>query len=533
MTTSKEKVLIVEGLKTSFHSGNGEHVAVRGINFEINKAECLGVIGETGSGKTISFISLLGLLPKHEATVIAERIDYWKDGKAISLLESDRKLLAHLRGKEIGLVFQNPRLSLNPIKKCGIQINQILRRHLKLTKAQAKIRALTTFSEVGLSSPIQIYNSFPHQVSGGELQRVMIAMAISCNPLLLILDEPTASLDPLIQKEIMSLLMELKRNKSMAIAFISHDIALISQIADHIIHIDNGKIIESARKIDFFRKANHPKSRFILEQFTDFAQSQFQTSLSPDAAVIISIEDIVKNYESGSNWFSKSKIKVLDHLTLDIYSLEKLGIIGESGSGKTTLAKCMSKLNEIDSGTVKYFGKLNVCYLFQDAYTSIDPSLSVFSTIKEALLTNYKHLNQLELQNKIVNLLESVHLNPSIINRRSYQLSGGQRQRVNLARGLATNPDVLICDEITSGLDLIVQYQIIKLLKEIGKNKTIIFISHDISLVRYFCDRIIIMKSGKIIEVGHNPTIFNEPISDYTQKLIEAIPKITLSESQT
>ncbi len=524
MNEINQNILVVENLWTRFL--NSETNTINKISFDLKLGQTLGVVGETGSGKTLSFLSLLGLISEEDAMVRSGASIYSSLEGNVDLQTGPKNIIDKLRAKEIAIIFQNPLFSLNPLRKCGKQIQRIIEKNLKLSAKDAIFKTEQVLKDAELKDINRIFHSFPHQLSGGELQRVLIAMGFSCDPRLIILDEPTASLDLIIQREIMELLKKLKFTKNVSIVFISHNLPLIGEISDHIIHIDHGEIIANQSKLDFFNAPAHEKSAQLINQLKAFNSFQYKPKPKMEM-VLMNVENVSKFYTNTRSFKNNPSTIALQNVSFKIFKNEKLGIVGESGSGKTTIGKCIANLILPSDGSISFVDqKVKTCYLFQDAFSAMDPFLSVFDIINEAIIPQKGKGTNQEREQSIVELLKSVKLDSSILNRKTNQLSGGQRQRVNLARGLATESEVLICDEITSGLDLIVQYEIIELMKEISKSKTIIFISHDLSLVKYFCDRIIIFKEGRIVEIAENQYVFNNPKEEYTKQLINSIPSV-------
>ncbi|GLR18441.1 ABC transporter ATP-binding protein [Portibacter lacus] len=490
-----QTILEVQKLNTYF----GETQVVKDLSFAIQKGETVAIIGETGSGKSVAISSIFNLLEAHIAKVSAEKLVY-----------NDKKNPQISLPKDIAIVFQNAQLSLNPVVKCGVQIKRILRKQMSLSRVEAEQNTKELFHKVELNETDRIYHSFPHQLSGGELQRVMIAMGLACHPEFLILDEPTASLDRIVQIKIIDLLKKLKAEEGLSILLITHDLALVSDFADRILHIDKGALIANQDVDSFFTKSAHQVSQQLVEQLKDFYNGQFK--VSGNSEDLMDIKELSVQFRSGKYAFKD--------LSFCIKKGENLGIIGESGSGKTTLAKCLSGMIPPTEGRISSkVNQRNISYVFQDAYNSVDPDLSIKAILHEVIRLQEK-------KRDIGELLASVNLSTDILNRKITELSGGQRQRVNLARSLACNPSVLICDEITSGLDLKVQMEIIDLLSSKGDDLTIVFISHDISLVKYFCHRVLIMKNGGMEFLGETKHLFEENQEGYAKELINSIYKV-------
>lgn len=490
-----QTLLQVENLNTFFKA---QHV-VKDFTLSIQKGETIAIVGDSGSGKTVAFLSILGALIEGEAVVTKEKCAF------VGSQDLNDK-----RGKELSMVFQNPRLSLNPVKKCGFQISRVIQKHLKVSKDEAKERTIGLLKTVELSDFERIYKSYPHEVSGGELQRVMIALGLSCQPKLLILDEPAASLDKIVQFQIIELLKKIKVETDVSIVLISHDLEMLSEIADRVCHVENGTIISTQVAKEFFLNPKHPSSKRLIENLKAFRNRSYTERKVSNA--VMKIEKLMKTYDGGKEAFKD--------ITFELTEGERLGIIGESGSGKSSLGRCIAGILKYDQGQlISAISRDKICYVFQDAFSALDPELTVRELIDEVL-----RLKQEEIFPEEV--LKEVHLDAECLEKKSHQLSGGQRQRVNLARALASKPEILICDEITSGLDLTIQFEIIELLMKKFKSLSIIFISHDISLVKYFCHNVLILREGKIVDQGTTQEIFEESSAKYTQDLINSMSKV-------
>jgi peptide/nickel transport system ATP-binding protein len=497
MVHSHGQTLIeVENLNTYFSE---EHI-VKDFNLVLKKGQSLGVVGETGSGKTIALKSIFALINSKNSKVTADKVVFL-----------DGQPLQGLMAKDISMVFQNARMSLNPVKRCGYQIQRVIVKHLGLSMEEAKKKTLDLLASVKISEPRRIFQSFPHEVSGGELQRVTIAMSLSCDPQVVILDEPAASLDKIVQYEIVRLLAELKEKEGLSIIIISHDLEMISNVADHIIHIHKGQIVASQDAEAFFTQPTSEESSRLVGRLRAFRHRDFQQST--DTQPIINCKSIAYQFANGNFAFK--------NVTFTLYENEVLGVVGESGSGKSSLGKCIANLWKISSGEIESKIDSNaIAYVFQDAYSAMDPELSVKKILNEVLRLNKatKHTP--------LSLVKLVLLPETILGRKIGQLSGGQRQRVNLARSLAQEPKILICDEITSGLDLNIQFEIVDLLINKFPKITKIFITHDISLAKYACHHLLVMKDGGIEKQGETKDIFENMRSGYTFNLINSIPKV-------
>jgi len=582
---SKTNILLrIENLGIDFKAGAERISAVRQISFDIQKAQALGVVGESGSGKSVTALAMMGLLPQGISFVSSGNI-WWHDGDKpktdlIALREDD---FQKIRGNKIAMVFQEPMTSLNPVLSCGNQVVEAILCHKKISFAQAKEKTLQLFEEVKLPNPLKAFRSFPHEMSGGQKQRVMIAMAMSCEPSLLIADEPTTALDVTVQKGILELMDELRQRHQMAILFISHDLAVVSDICQDVIVMKNGAIVEQGSIDDVFKNPAHPYTQalmvcrpkpgqrlqvlptvddFILRSSNpDSPDSGFQNNPKPEVSNIVdahsrslfhqelySKEPLLKveglssrfpiKYGFWGNvtqWFEAVK-----NVSLDIYPGETLGLVGESGCGKTTLGCTILRLKPLKSGRITFDGqdithlkaeklrqlRKSIQVVFQDPYASLSPNLTVGSAIMEVLKVHGYYQNDRERRQKTIELLEKVGLQENHFYRYPHEFSGGQRQRVVIARALCLNPRLMICDESVSALDVSVQAQVLNLLNSLKSDFgfSVLFISHDLSVVNYMSDRILVMKDGQIVESGEADQVFYHPSHSYTKALIASLP---------
>ena len=565
-------MLKVKELAIKFY--NQEHKswfeAVRNISFELQKGKVLGIVGESGSGKSVTSFAIMRLHdPKN--TAISGQIIFQEN----SILELAEKDLSMLRGNKMAMIFQEPMTSLNPVFTCGYQVQEAIMLHQKVDKKTAKAHTLALFEEVQLPRPEHIFSSYPHQISGGQKQRVMIAMALSCNPELLIADEPTTALDVTVQKNILALLLRLKKERNMGLIFISHDLGVISEIADDLLVMYKGEIVEQGTAKDLFENPQHPYTKGLLACrpnpelnlkrlpiIADFLNNNEAVSLKKIVlANIYSPEEIENNrsklyeqdpllivenlctwYPVKKGFFSKTKnfIKAVDDISFKVFPGETLGLVGESGCGKTTLGRTLLRLITPNAGTIIFDGKnltelsstqlrkirRDIQIIFQDPYSSLNPKITVGNAIMEPLQVHQVFNNDQERKTHVLELLAKVNLKPEHFDRFPHEFSGGQRQRVVIARALALKPKFIICDESVSALDVSVQAQVLNLLKDLQAEfgLTYIFISHDLAVVKHISDRMIVMNNGKIEEQGFPEVIYNHPKADYTKKLIAAIP---------
>lgn len=554
-----------------FETGQGTVQAINQVSFQLKEGECLGLAGESGSGKSVTAMLLMGLLPASSARIRSGEVIYTNEkGKSINLLQLNTKDIRSIRGKDIAIVFQEPGSSLNPVISCGNQIAESLIVHLKLSSNEARLRSLALLEEVGLSESERIYASFPHELSGGQKQRVMIAMAIACRPRILIADEPTTALDVSVQKNILDLLNTLKEKYNMSVLFISHDLAVLASIANRILVMQKGVIVEENTTEQLFRKPSHPYTQGLiacrpnlslrpnrLPTVEDFIKAS-HTSNSGDApaplayqvveerkahhqqlyAQIPLIEVINLNTTFHSN--SGVKVQAVKQVSFNIYPGETLGLVGESGSGKTSLGRSILRLIEPDSGEVRFNGKdllslsnselrplrKHMQMVFQDPFSSLNPRMTIGEAISEPMIIHGLALKEEERKDKAIQLLERVGLKASHYHRLPHEFSGGQRQRAGIARALASEPDFIIFDESVSSLDVSAQALILNLINDLKDHYTFtcLFISHDLSVVRYMSDRVVVMQKGAIEEIAEADQLFASPQSTYTQGLIASIP---------
>ncbi|MCR9152927.1 MAG: ABC transporter ATP-binding protein [Bacteroidetes bacterium] len=533
---------------------NGNQALVQDLSYSLNAGETLGLVGESGSGKTLSTLALMGLLAPN--LKVQGQLKF--KGRDLSSYQSSD--WTKIRGKEIAMVFQEPMSALNPSMKCGMQVAEMLQNHGQ--KEGVKASVLELFEKVELPRITEIYNSYPHQLSGGQKQRVVIAMAIANNPSLLIADEPTTALDVSVQASILKLLSKLQSEFGMALIFISHDLGVVRDIADRVMVMYHGELKESGPTKEVFEQAKDPYTKgllacrpnpdthykrlplvqdFILGHVQDLEQvsprqkekqAQMKTKQSP----ILKIKGLAKVYRSKSGIFGKAKeLKAVDDVSFQIFKGESLGLVGESGSGKSTIGRILVGLEKLNAGSLEFedqllsdlknsdWRKLNrsIQIIFQDPFGSLNPRLTAGESIAEVLREN-GHLSKADARERALELLEKVGLLRDYAARYPHEFSGGQRQRIGIARALAMSPKVLVCDESVSALDVSVQAQILNLLNDLKEefDFTYLFISHDLQVVRYFCDRVIVLKDGKLVEEGYAESLFRNPQQDYTANLI-------------
>ena len=548
-------LLQIKNLSIELKEGDNYLQIVKDLSIDISIGKTTALVGESGSGKSITALSILQLLSKN--THITGNILFNNNEEIVELGRLTDNEINYIRGNKIGMIFQEPMSSLNPIFTCGIQVADVIRRHKKITKKEAKKETIKLFTDVELPNPTTLFDKYPHQISGGQKQRVMIAMAICCKPSLLIADEPTTALDVIVQYNIMQLLKKLQLQNSMAILIITHDLGLVADIADEVYIIQKGTIIDkgSAQKILTASSINYTQT-LLEDQIklnTIIKKTVSQDNQLPTSTIIqqpvLSVKNLNVFFPINNSIFSKNKeiIKAVDNVSFELMQKQTIGIVGESGCGKTTLGRTIVQLAKPTSGNILLNGKdlfdfkkaeikslrKKIQIVFQDPYGSLHPRLPIGEAIMEPMKVHSIGNNNNERKERAALLLQQVGLKEAHLNRYPHQFSGGQRQRICIARALALNPAVMIFDESVSALDSSTQIQILSLINDLKStyNFASIFISHHLSIVHYISDRILVMKNGKIIEAGSSDDVFFLPSHDYTKQLLHAIPGKTLFTS--
>ena len=565
-------LLSIKNLSVDFIAESGVTHALKNISINVNRGEIVALVGESGSGKSVTSLSILQLLPSPPAKYSTGEIIFSENGNdATDLLKRNRYEMQDIRGNKIAMIFQEPMTSLNPVLTCGDQVMEAILLHKQVSKENAKLQTIAWFEKVKLPDPESIFKRYPHQLSGGQKQRVMIAMAMSCEPSLLICDEPTTALDVTVQKTILQLIKELQQQSNIGVIFITHDLGVVAEVADRAVVMYKGEIVEQHTVKEIFTNPKHPYTQALLAcrpvnhergkrlpVVSDFLQpadsiaqplasisksKNNSSSLRSSPEALLTVENLSVWFPTKKTWLGKpvSFTKAVDNVSFEVYKSETLGLVGESGCGKTTLGRALLRLIEPTTGKIMYNNldltskkrdelqnlRKDIQIIFQDPYSSLNPRLTIGSAIAEPMKVHHVLTSEKQRKEKVTELLEKVNLKAEHFSRYPHEFSGGQRQRIVIARALALNPSFIICDESVSALDVSVQAQVLNLINDLKKEFgfTVIFISHDLSVVRYISDRIMVMNKGKIEETGLADEIYFNPQSAYTQKLIESIPK--------
>ena len=573
-------LLQIKNFSVDFITESGTTSAVKNISIQINQGETVAIVGESGSGKTVTSLSILQLLPSPPAKYKSGEILFSDNGKdSFDILKLNNRELRKIRGNKISMIFQEPMTSLNPVKTCGKQVVEALQIHQNVSEREAKAKTIELFGKVKLPDPSTIYKRYPHEISGGQKQRVMIAMAISCNPSLLIADEPTTALDVTVQKTILQLIKELQLKQNMSVIYITHDLALVAEIADRVIVMYQGEVVESGTIREIFITPKHPYTKALLACRPNASMKGKRLPVISDflAASNDSANHLVENWSENwhlhlrennnstkqhslkepllkvknlkvyfpekKNFFGKilKEFKAVDDVSFEVQKGETVGLVGESGCGKTTLGRSLIRLIKPTSGNILFNGtdialipdeklrkmRKDIQIIFQDPYGSLNPRLTIGDAITEPMKIHSILPTPKQRKEKAISILEKVDLKPEFFNRYPHEFSGGQRQRICIARALVLNPDFIICDESVSALDVSVQAQVLNLLNDLKAEFgfTCIFISHDLGVVHYISNRIMVMNKGKIEESGTANEIYYHPKTEYSQRLIASLPK--------
>lgn len=554
------EILRIDNLSIAFRTDGGLRAVVNGVSLTLTSGEILGLVGESGSGKTILSLAAMGLLP-HNATVTSGRVEFGGE----NLLTARPDVLRKLRGKRISMIFQDPMASLDPVFTCGSQIVEAIQLHERITRRQAGERARDLLAKVGIADPTRCMRSYPHELSGGQCQRIMIAMAVACKPDVIIADEPTTALDVTVQKQVLTLLRDLNREIGAAILLITHDLGVIYEVADRVAVIYRGDLMEQASTGDLFRaprsaytkaliasmpSASTPQSRLPVICRDDLGQissvvevrpsQKERLSKKPEGETLLEIRNLTKTYWLRETALSAPKpFRAVDDVSLVIPARSTVGLVGESGCGKSTLSRLVMRLMQPDSGAIEFEGRdlvsldhdrlraarRDFALVFQNPYGSLNPRQTVTDLVAAPIDI---HQRGRDREAAVARLLDAVGLPRDAMRRYPHEFSGGQRQRIVIARALALNPKLLICDEAVSALDVSVQAQVLNLLRDLQDefDLTYLFISHDMSVVRHVSDTIAVMQKGKIVESGPAAEVFDNPKEDYTRTLLSAVPKI-------
>jgi peptide/nickel transport system ATP-binding protein len=552
-------LLSIRNLRVDFRlgkdaSGAQQRVqAVKGISFEIPENSTVALVGESGSGKSVTAMSILNLLP-----VNAERSGQviWQGGQ--DLLQASTAQLLAMRGQDIACVFQDPMSSLNPVFTVGAQLVEPLMQHLRLSKREALARAEALLHEVGLPDPKQRLGYYPHEMSGGQQQRVMIAMALACEPKLLIADEPTTALDVTIQRQILELIQSVQAKRHMSVLFISHDLGVVGEIADHVVVMRHGQVRESAPVANIFTAPQDNYTKALLSCRPTLSNTRDRLAVisdhmagtvnahvgkpkDPNAAVVLEVQALAKSFWSRSGLFGKKEFKAVQNVNFQLKRGHTLGVVGESGSGKTTMGLTLLRLHEPTAGRVIFDGRdlltlsaddrqvlrRRIQIVFQNPYASLNPRFSIGQTLVEPMAIHRLGDNTAAREHKARELLHKVGLDDSAFGKYPHEFSGGQRQRIAIARALTLDPEVLVLDEAVSALDVSVQAQVLNLLRDLQDELGLayVFISHDLSVVRFISDDVLVMKDGQVVEQDSAQRILASPQHDYTRRLIGALPR--------
>jgi len=549
-STENPVVLSVNGLCVDFPLQKGVLHAVRDVSFDLRRGRTLALVGESGSGKSVTARSLIQLVER-PGQIVAGQIQLLSGEQPIEISALDPKSsqIRAIRGGRIGLVFQEPMSALSPMHTIGDQIDEAIQLHLKLEKKQARERTIELLRHVEIPAPEQMVDRYSFEYSGGMRQRVCIALALACDPEILIADEPTTALDVTTQAEILELIAQLRKQRGMAVLLITHDMGIVAEVADEVAVMRRGEIVEHGSVDTIFYAPQHAYTQLLLDATLKLEQaSALKQGMVAENGTqpVLSVRNLCKHFVQEGGWFRKDNrvVKAVEDVSFDLYRGESLGIVGESGSGKTTVGRMIMRILEPTSGSVLYTGSDQISYdvmklrkkdlkryhsvvrlVFQDPFASLNPRMTVMQIVADPLKA-HRIAQGRELEQRVAQLLEMVGLSPDMMDRYPHAFSGGQRQRIGIARALALDPQVIIADEATSALDVSIRSQILDLLLDLQKrlDLSFIFIAHDISVVRYFCDRVLVMHKGRVVEIGEADTTCTTPAQPYTRALISAVP---------
>ena len=556
---SSDNLLEIDTLRVTFRLGKNERFeALKGVSFNIPRNSVVALVGESGSGKSVSAMAIMDLLPRTNTEIDTHSRLVFEGHDLLRMGERERRRLC---GKDISMIFQDAMTSLNPVYKVGDQIVEILRLHKPISRRDAKLRAIELLREVGIPDPDARIDSFPHQMSGGQQQRVMIAMAIACEPKLLIADEPTTALDVTIQKQIVELLLKLRESHGMSVLFITHDLELVREIADHVVVMYRGEIKEQGPAAQIFGAPVDPYTRALLAcrpsidhrpmrlpVVEDFLQGRENAlpkgersrGVSPADPIVLEVRNLHKTFRVRQGLFGHREVDAVKAVSFKLAKGKTLGIVGESGSGKTTLGKTLLRLYSCEGGEVMFEGKdlmgltdkefqpykRRIQIIFQNPYASLNPRFTVGDILLEPMRIHGIGANDKERIAMAQTLLKRVDMPEGAFHKYPHEFSGGQRQRISIARALTMKPEILVCDESVSALDVSVQAQVLNLLQELQEEfgLSYLFISHDLSVVKYISDEVLVMHHGAMVEYGNADALYRNPQHPYTQKLLSAIP---------
>ena len=546
-----DALIRVENLKTYFGNPSKPDEALKAVDdvsFEIKPGETFCCVGESGSGKSITALSIMQLVPQPPGFYAGGRVLLRGQGDLMDLGERD---LRKIRGSRIGMIFQEPMTSLNPVYTIGDQIGEVLTLHRGMNSKQARARTLELLEQVQIRNPEQTIDEYPHRFSGGMRQRVMIAMAMACEPDLLIADEPTTALDVTIQAEILKLIKQLQEKKGMAVLFITHDFDVVAEIADHVAVMRYGKVVEQGTKEEVLRSAHHPYTQELLSALPRNLKAKRDAELAANPPVPEPAQENILEVKDLRVWFPVKKgllsrvvdhVKAVDDVSFNLPKKQILAVVGESGSGKTTLGRAILQLIEPTGGSAKFEGKElthmstaelrhmrgDMQIIFQDPYSALNPRMTIGSMLTEIMGVHNIGSSKSEQQDRAAELMKLVELDPAMLRRYPHEFSGGQRQRIGIARALVPEPKFIVCDEVTSALDVSVQAKLLQLLLDLRDRLelTYLFITHNLGVVEYLADETLVMYKGKIAERGPTEQIVNDPQDDYTKRLLAAVPRM-------